>query len=186
MFRARSSAWIRALGFECHLRRRRIPRGHGFKSRRARLFQNFRSFKRLYSEIEQMISNGLILEAFALLLGIGMASRFIGIIWPGQIKQALKAATGRISDANLRWLGAFLIVIGIASFYAIFQGATITRVAATLFAFSLVAGGILLSIPRLARSFWREDFEASDMAMRLLCALTTVIGLAIIYFTLLS
>jgi uncharacterized protein YjeT (DUF2065 family) len=125
-----------------------------------------------------------LLEAFALLLGLGMAGRIVAVIWPARTKELVKQKVGMLSDGQLRVMGVALIVLGVLASVVVFSALSVTEVAAVLFAFSFLAGGCLLLVPRLARSFWREDIEMSDAGMRMLAAITTVIGLIVVYFVL--
>jgi uncharacterized protein YjeT (DUF2065 family) len=125
-----------------------------------------------------------LLEAFALLLGLGMAGRIVAVIWPARTKELVKQKVGMLSDGQLRVMGVALIVLGVLASVVVFSALSVTEVAAVLFAFSFLAGGCLLLVPRLARSFWKEDIEMSDAGMRMLAAITTVIGLIVVYFVL--
>ncbi len=127
-----------------------------------------------------------LLEAFALLVGLGMAGRIVAVIWPARTKELVRQKVGMVSDGQLRMIGAALVVLGVLSGVVVFSALSVTQVAAVLFAFSFLAGGCVLLVPRLARSFWREDAEMSDANMRMLAALTTLIGLIIIYLVLRS
>lgn len=121
------------------------------------------------------------IELLALAFGVLGALRIFAVLFPAQARMAMKKQAGAMSDGTMRLTGIALIVIGLACAWLVLQSLSVAQVAATLLAFSLLAGGVLLFIPRLARAFWREDIESSDTAMRLLAALTAIIGIAVIY-----
>jgi uncharacterized protein YjeT (DUF2065 family) len=132
------------------------------------------------NEKHVMESGSVALEALALMLGLGMAGRIVAVIWPGRTKNLLKKNIAQLSDAKVRAMGMILIAAGLVSACFVFGALSLTQIAATVFTFSLLAGGCLLLVPRLARAFWREDLEVSDSSMRLLAAVTTLLGLALL------
>ena len=120
----------------------------------------------------------------ALLVGILFLTRIAAVIWPAQIKKMMKKRVSRLSASTMRMIGIAMIIISILLFYLMLPEIPFTYMAALTLPIGLLIGGTLLLITRLAKAFWREDIEVSDMGMRIVAGIEVILGLILIYLVL--
>lgn len=122
------------------------------------------------------------MKYLALAVGLMFALRIFAVIWPAYTKKTMRNVTRALSDSTIRSLGIITIAISIVLFYFILNSVSLVQILAVALALGLLSGGTLLMVPRLARSFWREDIATTDMNMRILALLEVIIGMLLIYF----
>ncbi len=120
----------------------------------------------------------------ALLVGILFLTRIAAVIWPAQIKKMMKKRVSRLSASAMRMIGIAMIITSILLFYLMLPEIPFIYMAALTLPIGLLIGGTLLLVTRLAKAFWREDIEVSDMGMRIVAGIEVTLGLILIYLVL--
>lgn len=120
----------------------------------------------------------------ALVVGILFLTRIAAVIWPAQIKKMMKKRVSRLSASTMRMIGIVMIITSILLFYLMLPEIPFIYMAALTLPIGLLIGGTLLLVTRLAKAFWREDIEVSDMGMRIIAGIEVTLGLILIYLVL--
>ncbi len=127
------------------------------------------------------------LKLIALLFGaVLVLTRLPVVLWPAAAKKFFEKHVVKRSDKGIQALGLLSFIVALLFFSTIFGLLAVEQVVAVMFATGLLFGSMLMAMPRVARSMWKELLATHDNTLRLLAAASVLLGAAILFFLLRS